>query len=234
MLSCNIFAQKVAKQIVYDNEAKRVAGDFQSLQINGTNGGLNFTMFYTPEFYEGVEGSPYLNEEWKQGTILLNGNEKIEGLQMRYNLYAQTFEVFENNQVYSLTEPTAFELIELENRLFFYNNKERDAKLPTGYFQLIYDGATKLFLKRSIDYLDAKKGTTPYHASVEVPMLIVKEAYFIKNSTGTVIPVGLRQNSILSALADHRSEVKAYVKEKGLKLNKLQNVLILLEYYDTL
>jgi hypothetical protein len=52
--------------------------------------------------YVDVQGSPYLNEAWKVGTVTAANSKSYPNLKVRYDVFAGELEYQQNNQTYQV------------------------------------------------------------------------------------------------------------------------------------
>lgn len=196
-----------------------------------------------------VKGSPYLNEKFKKGTVI-NGTTKTEAL-LRYNLYYDSFQMLNGNseKVFVLKAPSikialegktyvldTYEVTTKDKALYYLPetfNKELNGKKIEGYFRILNEGETLLYLKTS---KRVPKFSLPDHGYEQFsPTSLTKiDYYYIKRKNRPATRIKLSKKEVLYALNDKYNEVRTYIKKNKLKVKSEAEVIQILKYYDSL
>ncbi|APA63657.1 hypothetical protein [Maribacter sp. 1_2014MBL_MicDiv] len=216
--------------------------------VNGQNayspvpeeGIVNFVTSSTEIEPSKAKGSPYLNEEFVHGEVIVN--EKVEEVgKMRYNAYRNEVEILDNlskDSYYSLLK-RAYIKVEIDGKLYcIYTYVDNDKSIKTSYFTELNKGPLKLLFKPEALLKQARSPSTSYE-KYSPPTYVWNSSYYIldnrnKDSENHAVKVRLTKNNILDFTGSKKNEMKLYVKEKKLNLRKEQDVIAFLNYFNSL
>lgn len=216
--------------------------------VNGQNayspvpeeGIVNFVTSSTEIEPNKAKGSPYLNEEFVHGEVIVN--EKVEEVgKMRYNAYRNEVEILDNlskDSYYSLLK-RAYIKVEIDGKLYrIYTYVDNDKSIKTSYFTELNEGPLKLLFKPEALLKQARTPSTSYE-KYSPPTYVWNSSYYIldnrnKDSENHAVKVRLTKNNILDFTGSKKNEMKLYVKEKKLNLRKEQDVIAFLNYFNSL
>ncbi len=177
-----------------------------------------------------VVGSPYLNENFQKGIVTIA--DKSFDSYIRYNGLKDIFEI--QNQIGEISalmrRPDI--KITLDGKLHKIENYlDENDMAKQRYFIILNEGETLFLKNEGIEFKDAEKASSSYSQS-KPASLVPFEKYYIKKGDTQAIEVRLRKNSVLHAIDDERAE--NYVKENKLKLKNEEEVIQLVNYYNSL
>lgn len=222
--------------------------NFAISNINGQNayspvpeeGIVNFVTSSTEIEPSKAKGSPYLNEEFVHGEVIVN--EKVEEVgKMRYNAYRNEVEILDNlskDSYYSLLK-RAYIKVEIEGKLYrIYTYVDNDKSIKTSYFTDLNEGALKLLFKPEALLKQARSPSTSYE-KYSPPTYVWNSSYYIldnrnKDKENHAVKIRLTKNNILDFTGSRKNEMKLYIKENKLNLRKEQDVITFLNYYNSL
>ena len=165
--------------------------------------------------YKQIEGSPFLNDEPIEGTLVLNNDTEVQ-VPLQIDIYSQ--EVIATN--------LNGEEIALDGR--FYKEvrmpyegqelvfKKVDDDKPTKFFQVLYEDGDMVFFKQK--YATLRQASNSGIARTEAKFS-QRTKYFIKYGDNQVAKVKLKKKEIFSHIPE--SELYAmqdYARKKGIKL----------------
>ena len=183
-----------------------------------------------------INGIPFLHESFQEGVLELYDGERAEGVLLRFNIAKDLFEILRGNDTLTLNRPFSVKKIYLDDKVFFFDPKLRDdaPRNRNGYFQLQVEGKLSLYIKRikelSFDsfatHYKGGSGTKEYYYVDKVSYVgqITNGKPFLITST----------KSLLSNLDENQSSVKAFIKKNKIKLRKKQDLIKVVEYYNSL
>lgn len=183
-----------------------------------------------------VNGIPFLNELFTSGNLeLLDGSKSGEVL-LRYNVAKDLFEILRNNDTLTLTRPFAVKYVYLEEKIFIFDPKLREdaERSLNGYFQLRVDGKLSLYIKRRKDLsFDSFVANYKGGGGTKEYYYIDKVSFVGKSTEGKAFLI-VSAKSFLSNLVDHKSEMKAFIKQNKIKFKQEEDLVRLFEYYNSL
>ncbi|NJB70929.1 hypothetical protein GGR42_001391 [Saonia flava] len=190
------------------------------------------SMGITPVYEYIVQGSPYLNKIFKMGKVILNGKTETESL-MRYNIYRDHFELLDNTgkQVY-LEKNSKIDIV-LDGKTYQYIDYLYRGKVKFGYCTPLNHGKTILFI-RDIKKVSEYKRPAHGYESFSPPKFIDEFVYYIKRENKPAKEVELNKRDVPFVIENKFTELRNYIKKNKLKLKTEEEVITLLQYYDSL
>jgi len=190
--------------------------------------------------YEGIKGTPYLFNEWKQGNIYLNDNTYINGVNIKYNIYTDDVLYLHSKSGDSLIIDrsliNSFEISDdnSNNLVLFEEISLRPNKNDKSTFvKVIYDDKTKFIIKYTKTFIKADyKGA--YSAGRKYDEYIDDYQYYIIKNSDNPVKIKLNKKSVVKALSDKENKIKSYLNEHSLNLNNEDDIAELLQYYDSI
>ncbi len=196
---------------------------------------INTELFYNGKYKE-ISGSPFLEKELQNGTIILNDDRKVENVLIRYNAYedALLYQIAKD-QITMLDPPVikGFEFQPNDRNVKFISISIIEGKKH--FYEVIYDGKSTLVVRHQIKLTNKTNNAGSYGANDMQGSAFKKlETYFLLDATGKIFEISLTKKSLTSALGSHEEELKAFIKENKLKVREKIDLATLLEYYDSL
>ncbi|MBW8245251.1 hypothetical protein K1F50_20810 [Muricauda oceani] len=178
-----------------------------------------------------AEGSPYFDENFKYGQILINGEIKTTG-NLRYNAANSELELQKGEKEYSAVLKRNYISAKIDNKLyklFPYIEDSNSEATRIGYFIPLNQGEVKLLYKPEKKLRRGRTGATNYDRTVP-PRFIDISSYYIQIGEEPAKKIYLRKKYFYDMLDKER--VKSLIKENDLRLNKEEDAIKLLQFYD--
>ena len=182
-------------------------------------------------------GTPYKDKMFKNGTILKNGVPLAKNIGLRYNASKDLFEVkkssvLKDNQAKVLKSSSdLFIIIDNENYVFLAPNENNSTQ---GYFLIDYKSdKTSLFKKIKKEYIPEQKAYTSLASNIAANYKEKLSLYLYTND-GLLIELPGSKSKRLKAFGDKSKDIKLFVKENKINLNKEAGLIEVIKYYDTL
>ena len=174
--------------------------------------------------YVGIEGSPYLNPDWKSGTFTDIDGKNRGSFKMRYNIFDDELEIIKDEKAISLNHQLVkeFEVTnpESEGHYLFRSgypvNEEYD---KANFYRVLHDGGNFHLLKKyecNITTIENRG----YGDSNEVQKFLQSSKYYLFSDNAGFKKINKSKKSILEAFPDHEKEIKAYIKSNKIKCQK--------------
>ncbi|MEB8330741.1 hypothetical protein OO009_15390 [Flavobacteriaceae bacterium KMM 6897] len=180
-----------------------------------------------------AEGSPFISENFENGEIYVNEELKLKN-KLRYNAYRNEIQILQADETFNVLLKRSYMSAKIEDRtykLFLYmDNKNRE---KTGYFNPLNEGQLVLLFKPEIILKQSKEPETGYD-KYRAAKYIENNSYYIKNGSENAYEIRLSKRSIFKIAKKNREEMNSFVKENNLNLRKIDDVIFLLNYYNTL
>lgn len=182
-------------------------------------------------------GTPYKDKMFKNGTILKNGVPLAKNIGLRYNASKDLFEVkkssvLKDDQAKVLKSSSdLYIIIDNENYVFLAPNENNSTQ---GYFLIDYKSdKTSLFKKIKKEYIPEQKAYTSLASNIAANYKEKLSLYLYTND-GLLIELPGSKSKRLKAFGDKSKDIKLFVKEKKINLNKEAGLIEVIKYYDTL
>ncbi|WP_299800802.1 hypothetical protein [uncultured Maribacter sp.] len=201
---------------------------------------VNFVTSSTEIAPTKAKGTPYLNEEFVHGEVLVHG--KVEEIgKMRYNAYRNEVEILDNiskDSFYSLLK-RAYIQVDIGGKMYsIYTYVDTDESIKTSYFTDLNEGNLKLLFKPEALLKQARSPSTSYE-KYSPPTYVWNSSYYLLDETNAdvdnhAVKVRLTKNQILDFTGAKKEEMKLYVKENNLNLRQEKDVVSFLNYFNRL
>ncbi|MEN8250388.1 MAG: hypothetical protein ABFS32_15750 [Bacteroidota bacterium] len=192
------------------------------------------------EAYAGIKGTPFLVDTWSIGSIVLKNGDVFDNLRLKYDMNEDNVLVWDKTdkkifpsrnitKSFNFTDSTGVSH-------FFINISEKEYKfeigIDFGFFELLYNGKTKLLAKRKkyLHHVEPKGGYSDNKSYDEFRSESPK--YYWVDNKGKLFELKKGKKNILNLLKDDGS-LEAYIKKEKIKLNKEQDIVQLIQHYDT-
>jgi|GEM_PF-805147 len=202
------------------------------LQVAGKEDSRTYGgQFHAYNFEVPVEGTPYVNEIYKQGETLINGKIRTAAL-MRYDAYNDAVELLDENQ-----RPR--KLLRRKNIAANFGGKTYQVMeysfggaTKLGYFNPLNEGEVQLLYKPKKKFVQASNPENGYD-SYRPPTYKDASTYYLKVGKNAAQEIKLGKRAILKELKDQRGALKKFILEHHLDMKKEVDVLRLLEFYNS-
>ncbi|WP_224485522.1 hypothetical protein [Robertkochia aurantiaca] len=203
-----------------------------NLGESGQGGAINFvTRSSVTEFK--AQGSPYLNEEFQVGKILVNGEAKITAL-LRYNGYNNEIQIKEAEDKFGVIDKSSQYSAIIGNDRFeirsYINNRDQ---VRTSYFIVLNEGPVKLLLKPEIKLRRGKEAQTPYERD-EAPRFFESFSYYLQQADEPAREIRLKRSQILSSLKGAKGKIEKLVEDQDLSYKEEKDVIKIIEAYNAI
>ena len=179
--------------------------------------------------YTNVEGSPYLYEDWVSGVVELAKGTSYKGIELKYDQVADELLFRHKEAALSFVEPVKeFKLLSPTTALFRNGYKPVDRNTAQTFYEVLYDGGTQLIRKRAKQIMENRE----YNSASSTKKFVPVETYFIVKDG---LPVKIRKDkkSVLSVLKDKGTLINKYVESNKVNFKEDQDLIKLVEYYNT-
>jgi hypothetical protein len=181
-----------------------------------------------------IQGSMYLFEDFRPGSIVLKSDTLIEGIKFRYNIRSKQMEMSLNKDTLAFIRPDKARFVNFDHKTFIFTTFEEDNKTGMDYFQVIADGNAKLLLHYDVVFIPKNPPVTPYSAGNPNDQYVQFKNYFSQKGDRPAIPMSKKQKNILKLFSDKKVEIAKYIEEKNLKTSREADLVELFRYYNSL
>ncbi|MFA9392916.1 MAG: hypothetical protein ACERKD_24125 [Prolixibacteraceae bacterium] len=186
-------------------------------------------LYYQPH---GLEGSPYLNPEWKPATINLYNGQVAKNIQVKFNrinndliYYNEKFKnlfIVDRNTIDSFTihsgQNIPMNFIKYSGNGLGYRLKNDD------FVHLIYDGKIKFFAKYSAEITEANDLNSK-------DKVFAKNYYFLQNDQG-LSEIKLKLRSIIKLYPEKKHELKKIAAHMHFRSHSTSDMMQLIQTFE--
>lgn len=186
----------------------------------------------TTEPEKGIEGSPWLDDNWSPGTIFLTNGKIITGLKYRYNVYRNLLYFQLRNVEYEIGSPDSIAQLLMNGRKYVYDNTEPSVQHNKRFMEVAVDGNAILYVNYYPVVLPPNFNNA-FESGNRNTIISIKEAYLIK--AGKKLTVLDKKGKLLPvALAPKAQEINAFMKKEKISPISRADVEKVVRYYNSL
>ena len=200
----------------------------EKLRINNDIKGIEDT------YYSDIEGSPYYFKDFMPGTIELANGETYNEL-FKYDIYADQILFKGGSVIYAIAHPELIKNVKINNLTFIYSaykSSANDEKTEDGYFIMENDGNGKLLVHNNMRIQDPEPPKL-YQDAKPAKFIRTSDTYYIKINDEEAIKINGKKD-INSIFGSYSAQVSDYVKRQKLNLKKMDDLLRMVNFYNTL
>jgi hypothetical protein len=195
---------------------------YSSNQATGSSQSFN-------DRFLGPEGSMFLNNEWKEGVVVLKDNTVLRDIQLRYNVYFQQMQFIREGDTLAFANPEEIQHILMGDMKFIYTKYLDEGIIDHGYFSIFVEGDCRLMVRNEVTFHKAAGSGD------------CKKDYFYKSCNlylqkedhpARLLSCG--KKSICSMLPDREKEIKAFIKENKLRMKTQEDMARVVNFYNSL
>ena len=181
---------------------------------------------------------PFSSDVWHNGQVVLMTGDTLKGGQVKYNMENQTVQYSfngENVQAFSPRKVLAFEMYDnvIDSYRVFYvlpykavNNYEAPY-----IFELSYEGPHMSLLRT--EKVETVMRNVPYMYATYTFEEMQYTYYFI-DKTGRIQEFNGKKNDLFRIMRNRAPEIKAFIRQENLKLDRLDHLVKISSYYNSL
>ncbi|NNK11939.1 MAG: hypothetical protein HKP08_11380 [Flavobacteriaceae bacterium] len=181
--------------------------------------------------FSDVEGTPFANETFLDGTLYGLENDKLNG-RFRYNAYTNEIEKDSESGPVALLRRDYYR-ITIGNDLYLIETFLDKGKIRRSYFVEKNKGRVRLLKKVS-----KEKSKVVFPGSSYRPERAARFrddiSYYLKVGSDPAVELDFKKKDLIKALADRQKEVQAFIKDNALRIRTEDDVLQVLTYYNSL
>ncbi len=171
-------------------------------------------------------GSPYLNDEFVPGKIIMeNTNEYSNGM-LRFNAYSDQIEIKKADQT-SVLLKRPYIKAEINNEIIAIKPFNEDGRVKNAYFIVLTDGKYTLLRKEDKIFYPEENDLSSTYSSAKPPRFVDDPKYFFSVNNEPAEKIKLKKKAILKKLSAE-DNADAIISEKSLNLNKSEDIIQLL------
>lgn len=193
------------------------------------------TMYYNNPAAN-IQGSPYLQKEFEEGTMIVQNGTVIPGLRYRYDIYGDKMLFIVNGDTATINKPLALRSIEIGGKKFVYEvYVSGPGKVATSYFEVVEENESLTLLHRRQAELDQDVYVSNYGGGGGTKEFRLKtvDSYYLKLGKAAASEIDNRKD-LLELFPDNRQQIREYLKQNKLKVKKEEDLRSILQYCASL
>jgi len=179
-----------------------------------------------------LEGSPFLNEEWQSGLIILRNDDTIHTINLRLNVLKDEMQYQYEEKTYAIGAPEVLKKIFMGGSLFEYITYSEEGKLKKNYFEVLSNGKSCLLKYHYIVILPANFNPA-LNAGNKNDQIVHKMKYYAKIGDN-LIEIDKRGKKLISAFGNKDVLISKYIKENKISFKNESDLITLIKYSNTL
>lgn len=204
---------------------------------NGSNASpdlQNFTTRANQYNSQNTNGTPYLNEEFESGCLINSNAVVASNVHLRYNAVHDEFQIKqtpnESDDRIQAVRKAPDIYVKIGDDIFTYVIPGNGVG---GYYNVLFEGnEITLYKKYSKKFVEGQKSVNMMTGNIP-NRLINESTFYIINSKGEFSELTGSKNKKFKAIAgDKRNELKKYASANNLNINKVEDLIDLIEYYN--
>ena len=221
LLTNSIFAQRASTNF-----------DIYSRTIDLNQKSLAFGL--TEAQFNAIKDDAYANPNFLQGNIYQEDKLIKNDVYMRYNAYADEIEIKKNStdDSYSALIKSPDIFVKIMNTIYVFIPYEGSNE-KGGYFNVLNDGKVyDLYKKTKAVFREPQKAETSYQRDSPPSFPKTVTYYLVQNGTFYEMPSS--KSKVLKMMDKKKSEVKNYINQNDLDIDKEADLIKLVSYFDSL
>lgn len=183
--------------------------------------------------YVELKGSPYLNESWTIGRILLKDDTVGAEFWMRYNVFGNEMQFINQQDTFAISNPLKLNAVYLNGHRFEYLPFKFNKNDNLAYFEVLQEGKVRLLVRHSSRLESGMDPVTPYHCQNSYDRFIPGRYYYYQTTdmeSPRELPAGKRDFLALSEI--ERPGLKEFLHSSKIKLHKEQDLQVLFTWIN--
>ena len=194
--SCLLFSQRTPTQLLQD---------FRTVALRDASSGLS---------YDDIEGSPYYNDDFNQGTVYLNDSSEIT-LPLRYDMYQDEVEFKQDGTVYWVIKSDVDHIRYGEDTLVAgYTAGNQD---KTAWFFVRGKSPYSLYIRKTVEF-SPYEPAAPYADPKPNRFGNVKDVFYLKKENNPPIMIDSRRD--LTRFLEGNEKAQEYLKKNWVRINE--------------
>lgn len=224
LILSSILFKATNAQVEY--EIRRAVEFFNSAKTHGSNwkNELNET---------NIKGSPFLNEEFIEGSVFTTSKTQFVDIPLRYNIFNDQIEFkTDDEQVMALSVPEVIEKVEMGQYLFEYIPYSSSNNIKRGFFIVHEKGKATLYSRPRILFEEAKKPAA-YQDAQPARFIRKPDEYYIRIGMEPAKPVSGKKD-LHTIFSGNNKELNAFLKNNKIRPNNSESLKELVIFYNSL
>ncbi len=189
--------------------------------------------YYSELTEKDILGSPFLNQEFINGSVYTTTKFQYTDIPLRYNIFNDNIEFkTPENKILAIAAPETIDKITFGDYTMEYLSYMNVKKVRKGYMLLITKGKASLYAKPEVIY---KKATEAGAYKEPEPAKFERRSdiFYIRIETASAQRIDNKKD-LLQVFPDHQNDMEAFVKKNKISPAKIDELKSVIEYYNSL
>ncbi|WP_282089444.1 hypothetical protein [Aquimarina algiphila] len=180
---------------------------------------------------ESINGNKYYEEDYRVANIFVD-DVVIGEYPVRYNGFHDEIEVMEGNKVSALLPKKNVKVV-FDEYIYKTLNDDVDARKKSYFIDFQNGKNVSLILKAR---KKIKRAAQPHSGlGGSIPANFYEDyKYYIKDKNGDLTKIKLKKKEVLAVLKDKKTEIEKFASSKKLSFKKKEDLIKIIDYYNTL
>jgi hypothetical protein len=180
-----------------------------------------------------IIGSPYENSQFEPGEIFTNTQQHFSGILLRYNMNSNQMEFKRpEGDIFEISPADMIDSVLIGSSKYIYAACKSGSKSLKGYFKVLAGGTPALLLRMNV-ILKAAEPAAPYKEPVPASFERRPDEFYLLPSAGEAVKLSGKKD-LLEILTSHTDEMEQFIKNNKVKFNKQEDLVSLMQYYNSL
>ena len=191
---------------------------------------FNYTRNVTPKELN-VEGSAYLDEQFKEGIVALTTGATYKKIPLRINVYNEEIE-FRNPQgkIFNINNPASIRELIIGETKFIYADIRSNNEIKKVLAEVIEEGNISLLKHHRIRLTDSRP--EQIHRPAQPPRFVrMPSEYLIRKEDGMAEPIKTEKD-LLKILPEKHEKIKALLNQQKLSVKEEQDLATILRHLN--
>lgn len=194
----------------------------------------NEAMKESPHSINNIQGSPYVNENFVEGKVFINGKLNKKNVYLRYNVLAEEIEIkpIKNINTYEAVYKDQEIYVSIGGTIYIFAPYQESIN-KGGYFALIQPGENYILYEKHTVTFKEYKPSNAYRQSQPAEFIKGRDFYLVTKD-GKFFKIPKRNSKLVKVMDEKKKEIKEYLDKNDVDLNNKYDVIRLFKYYDSL
>lgn len=180
-----------------------------------------------------IKGSPFLNEDFTEGSVFTTSKTRFDGIPLRYNIFNDQIEFkSDDEQILALPAPEVIEKVEMGEYLFEYIPYSNYKNIRRGFFIVHEKGKATLYSRPRIVFEEAKNPAA-YQDAQPARFIRKPDVYYIRIGMDPAKPVSGKKD-LEAVFSPDNKELNNFIKNRKIKPGNAESLKELVIFYNSL
>ncbi len=180
-----------------------------------------------------IDGSPFLNDEFIDGSIFTTSKTRYVSVPLRLNIYNEQVEFKSNDgQAYAIAVPEVIEKVEFGEYTIEFIPYMASNKIKRGFFIVLEKGDISLYSKQNVVYEPASPAA-PFKDPQPARFRRKPDEFYIRKGMEPANLV-LNKKNLIEVLSIENPKINAYFKKNKVRMKNPESLKDLITYCNSL